>query len=180
MDYITLAGPDGQSDNMGGLTQRAYFARLSDFLSLKTPVVSPTTPAEMVAITATHTFKTGKCFKQLYCTMDKGQLEAKTQGDTDGKSLKLEGKLFYPGSLAEAHGFASLCKNDNFVILAEHPDSAANGYIQTGTEMFPAKIDPEFTTATNSSGVKGYMFTFYAMSARVYVYSGAVTLTPAP
>ncbi len=180
MDYVNLNGPDGQSDNMGGLTQRLYFARVQDFASIKTPVAPFTTPDDLVTISTAHTFNTGKCFKRLYCTMDKGKLDAKTQGETDGKSFKLEGEIFYPGSLADAHGFASLIKNDNLIIIAEHPDSTDNGNLQVGTEQFPAKIDPEFTTGTNASGVKGYTFKFYSMSPRVYVYTGAITLTPAP
>lgn len=179
MDYVSLLGPDGQSDNMGGLTQRLYFARVQDFLSIKVPVAPFTTPDDLVTISTAHTFNTGKCFKKLYCTMDKGKLDAKGQGEIDGKSFKLEGEIFYPGSLADAHGFASQVKNDNFILLVEQPDSADNGHIQVGTEMFPAKISPEFTTATNSSGVKGYTFKFEAMSPRVYVYSGTIALTPA-
>lgn len=178
MNYTSLTGPSGQDDNMGGLTQRAYFARISDFLVIATPDLN-TTLADTVTINDDHTFNATKCFKKIYCTMDKGKVDLKGQGDNDGKSFKQEGEIFYPGSLAEAHGFAAQAKNDNFVFLMEHPDSAENGFLQIGTEMFPAKINPEFTTATNSGGVKGYTFKIEAMTPRQYVYVGAVTLTPA-
>lgn len=179
MNYQNLLGPDGSEDNMGGTTQRAFLASINDFLSIKTPVSNPTTFAEKVEIDGAHTFKTGKCFKKVYCTMDKGKLDLKSQGENDGKSFKVEGEIFYPGSKSEAHGFAAQVKNDNMMLLIEHPDSATNGHLQVGTEMFPAKINPEFTTGTNSSGVKGYLFKYEAMSTAMYIYKNTITLTPA-
>ena len=176
--YADLNGPDGQDDNMGGTTQRVFFSPVGDFLAIQKPTVS-TTYASKSEITVAHTFKTGKCFKKAYCTMDKGKVDAKSQGETDGKSFKMEGEFFLPGSLADAHGFASICKNDNFILEVEMPDSDANGYIQVGTEMFPCKISPEFTSATNSSGVRGYTFKYEAMTPTVFVYNAAVTVTPA-
>jgi hypothetical protein len=181
MDYADLNGPNGTEDNMGGLTQRMYFASKSTFLSIKTPIAVPVTLGDLVDIPTAHTFNSGGCFKKLYCTMDKGKMEAKGQGDTDGKSYKQEFEVFLPGSLSAAHGFAAQCKNDNFICLLEMPDSSvANGYLQVGTEMFPAKIEPEFTTSTNSAGVRGYTFKGHAMANRNYIYKAAISLTPAP
>lgn len=179
VDYENIDGPGGTDDNMGGLTQRAYYAPIADFLSIKKTAPTPTDLAGLVEITTAHTFKTGKCFKTIYCTMDKGKLDDETQGETDGKSMKCVAEIFVPGSKKTAFGFAAQVKNDNMIWLFEHPDSADNGYLQIGSEMFPAKVDPAFTTGTNSGGVKGHTFKVYAMSPRQYVYSAAVTLTPA-
>lgn len=182
MNYADLTGPTGQADNMGGTTQLAYYAPIEDFLSIKKIAASPSTPAQLVEISAAHTFKTGKCFKKLYCTMNRGSVESKSQGDIDGKSFKQTGKLFLPGSISAAHGFAAMVKNDNMMILVEMPDSSTNGYLQVGTEMFPAKVSPNFTTATNEGGVRGYEFEFEAVTDRNYIYPAAlaITLTPAP
>lgn len=179
MDYTNLGAPDGTADNMGGTTQRCYFAPISAFASIKTPTVS-TTLADIVKIIIAHTFNTGKCFNTSYITMDKGQLQSEPQGETDGKSLKQKFTFFYPGSKAEAHGFAAQCKNDNFIFLIEKPDSATSGYEQVGTEMFPAKITPKFDTGTNSSGVRGYTFEVEAMTDKQYIYTAAISTTPAP
>lgn len=180
MNYADLLGPDGQADNMGGTTQLAYFAPVSTFLSIKKPTTSPTTPDDLVKITTTHTFKTGFCWQKLYCTMNKGTFDAKHQGELDGKSLKHSGKVFLPGNLASAHGFAAMCKNDNFLVEMEVPDSATGGYIQVGTEMFPCKINPNFSVATNEGGVRGHEFDLETVSPRTYIYTGAITLVPAP
>lgn len=180
MNYADLTGPTGQADNMGGTTQLAYYAPIEDFLSIKTVTASPTTPADLVTISTAHTFKTGKCFKKLYCTLNKGSVEAKGQGEVDGRSFKQTGKIFLPGTEAAAHGFAAMVKNDNMLFLFEMPDSSSKGYIQVGTEMFPAKVNPNFTTATNESGVRGYEFEIETVSPRTYVYTAAVSTTPAP
>lgn len=178
--YSSFNGPNGQQDNMGGTTQRIYFAPISDFATIQKPIPNPTTFAEKSEIPAAHSFTTGKCFRKIYCTMDKGKFDAKPQGETDGKSFKVEGEFFYPGSELEAHGLASAIKNDNLIMLVEMPDSDVNGYVQIGSEMFQAKISPEFTSATNSSGVRGYTFKYEYMTSTVYVYTAAIPLTPAP
>lgn len=179
INYASLAGPSGAADNMGGTTSRCYFAGINDFLSIKTPTASPSTLADLVSISTAHTFKTGKCFKLGYCTQDKGKFDAKTQGEADGRSFKQEFEFFLPGSAVEAHGFAAQAKNDNFIFLVEMPDSADSGYIQVGTEMFPATVAPEFTSATNASGVRGHVFKVSAMSNRTFIYDSTITLTPA-
>lgn len=175
INYTNMAGPNGQADNMGGTTQRVYIAPIADFLAIQKPVSNPTTFAAKSEITTAHTFAVGKGFFKAYCTEDKGKADAKSQGDTDGKSFKTEGEFFYPGSLADAHGFASICKNDKFIILVEMPDSDTNGYLQVGTEMFPAHIEPEFTSAQNASGVRGYMFKYHANTPTVHIYKSTVT-----
>ncbi len=180
MDYDDLAGPSGQTDNMGGLTQLAYFAPITTFLSVKKPTASPTTPADLVTIATAHTFNSTYCFNKAYCTMNKGDFNAEPQGETDGKSFKQKFKIFLPGSLPAAHGFAAMAKNDNFLFLLEMPDSSTGGYLQVGTEMFPCKISPKFTSATNEGGVRGYEFEGETVSPRNYIYTSTISLTPAP
>lgn len=180
INYDNLNGPDGSRDNMGGTTQRAYFAAVNKFNVIQKPVSNPTTLAATVEIVTAHTFKTGGCFKKIYITQNKGKLDTKSVGELDGKSFKQEFELFYPGSESEAHGFAAQAKNDNFIFLVEKEDSDVNGFLQVGTEMFPAKISPDFTTATNESGVQGYMFKVEALATKQLVYKATVSLTPAP
>lgn len=179
---ITLAdmeGPGDQTDNMGGTTQRFYWAYKSEFLSLKEPVPG-STPESLVEITTAHTFKTGGFFREVYCTMDKGTGGNKTQGDTDGVSFKQEYEFVYPGSESAAHGFAATIKNGRLIILVEMPDSATGGYLQLGNAMFQAKIKPEFTVATGSSGLRGHTFKIECMASAQAIYKSTISRTPAP
>ena len=177
MDYLNLEGPDGQEDNMGGTTQKVYYAPIRDFLSIAVPAGSPTTPGDTVEIATAHTFKTGKCFKLLYCTMDKGKYDSEPQGDTDGFSFKKTAEVFYPGSNSEVHGLASKGKNDRFMFLIEMPDGTV---IQQGNKMFYAHLKSKFSTGSNSSGTRGHTFTIESMGPENLLYSGAISLTPAP
>lgn len=178
MEYENLEAPAGVTENMGGTTARILFASIGDFASIQKPVASPATLDEIVEIATAHTFNTGLGFLTGYCTEDKGKLDLKGQGERDGRSFKQEGEFFYPGSAKMAHGLASQAKNDKFILLVEMPDSDVAGYLQVGTEKFPASIDPEFTTGTNSSGVRGYIFKFSAMTDKQYIYDATVTLKP--
>lgn len=178
--YTDFTGPVGQFENMGGTTQRVFFASIAEFLAIQKPVSNPTTFEAKAKIATAHTFQTGKCFHKAYTTMDKGKLELKSQGETDGKSFKQEFEFFYPGSSAALHGFLGSAKNDSFIFLLEMPDTdITSEYLQVGTEQFPAKLTGEFTSATNSSGVRGYMVKVEAMTRIQYVYAAAVSLTPA-
>jgi hypothetical protein len=179
MDYETLEAPAGTHENMGGTTSRAYIGALADFLSIKTPVPAAGLDT-LVEITTDHTFIATKCFKKMYCTQNKGEVNVESAGEIDGRSFKAKVKLFYPGNKAQAAGFAKQAKNDSFIILVEHPDSADNGYSQVGTEMFPAKFTGKWGSATNESGVRGWEFEFECPTPAHYIYTGAVTLTPAP
>lgn len=176
--YANLDNSDASVDNTGGFTQRAYYAAIGDFLSIKTPG-SVTTLADKVKITTAHTFNSGKCFRKLYCTMDRGKFDLKSQGETDGVSFKQEAEIFFPGTEAEAHGFAAQAKNDRFIFLLEPINAATAGYLQVGTEALPAVIKPEFTAAQNASGVRGYTFKIEANTPMQYIYTGTITTTPA-
>jgi hypothetical protein len=178
MDYANLGGPNGSTDNMGGTTQRIFLAPTRHFTTVEEPITNPTTLAERVEIPGDHVLANGKAFTKVYCTQDKGKVELKPQGEHDGASYKQEGEFFYPGNESAAHGFADMVKNDNFIILVETPDTkTTEKYLQVGTTMFPAKIKPEFTSATNASGVRGYTFKYDAMTDKQYVYCGALDLT---
>lgn len=178
MDYADLSAPDGTQNNMGGTTSRILFAPLTDFDAIEKPIAVPVTLADLVSIVDPHTFVVTKGFLQAYATEDSGKLETKIQGERDGKSFRQEGEFFFPGSEAEAHGLAAQAKNDKFILMVESPDSETKGYLQVGTEMFPASIDPEFSTGTNASGRRGYIFKYSAMTDKQYVYTAAITLKP--
>lgn len=175
IDIIEFPGPGGQDDNMGGLTQRLFYARKADFAIIQTPVATPTTFDAVAEITTTHTFKVGKGFQKMYITQDKGKAKADIQGDMDGHSFKQEAESFLPGSDPLAHGFAAKAKNDQFIVLAEMPDGTL---MQIGTEMFPCHCVPSFDTGSNASGARGYSFKWGSMGTVNLIYKGTITLMP--
>lgn len=176
VNYVDLGEPDGQENNMGGTQQVIYYAPIRDFLSIKTVAAAPTTPEEAVDITTTHTFKTGFCFKKLYCTLDKGTVEIEPQGERDGRSFKVKSKIFYPGAKSDAMGLAALIKNDKLIVVVPLTDGKN---IQIGSEALQAEMVPKFTAATNGSGLRGWEFDIESMAPVPYVYKGTISLVPA-
>lgn len=177
IDYEDLSQPDGQENNMGGTQQTIYYAPVRDFLSIKAPIAVPVLPEDAVVIPDTHTFKTGKCFKPIYCTLDKGSVEFNTQGERDGHSYAKSAKIFFPGAKKNAMGFAALIKNDKVIVEIPLADGVV---VQLGSADFYAEFKPKFTSATNSAGVRGWEFEITSMAPNPYIYEGTITLTPAP
>lgn len=176
IDYADNDGLDGQEENMGGTKQVIYYAPVRDFLSIKVPNPAASTPDAVVKITDTHTFKVGFCFKKLYCTLDKGQVDIEPQGERDGKSVKTVAKIFHPGAKAEVFGFASLAKNDKFIAIIPMADGTN---VQIGSADFYAEISPKFGSSTNSGGTRGHEFEVSSMNPKPLIYTGVISTTPA-
>lgn len=173
VDYEDFAGPSGGADNMGGTKQYFYWAPLEYFDVIERPDPADTTLAGKVTIPITHSFLPGKGFHKMYCTIDKGSIEAAPQGETDGHSYKQTAKYFLPGSDPNAHGFASQAKNDRFITLNVMPDGKV---MQIGSEDFFAKIMGKWGTGTNSGGIRGYEFEVSSMAPENYIYEGDIVL----
>ncbi len=173
MDYEDFSGPSGGADNMGGTKQYFYYAPLSYFNTIAIPDPAATTLTGKATITGTHTFLPGKGFHKMYCTLDKGSMEAAIQGEIDGRSYKQTAKYFYPGSDAAVHGFAAQAKNERFITLNVMPDGKM---LQIGSEDFFANISGKWGTGTNSGGIRGYEFDVNSMGAENIIYGGTVTL----
>jgi hypothetical protein len=173
VDYADFPGPQGGADNMGGTKQFFYYAPIDYFDTIEKPDPNDTSLEGKSIIPVSHTFQAGKGFHKMYCTIDKGNIEASQQGETDGHSYKQMAKYFYPGSDAAVHGLASRAKNDRFITLHEMPDGKV---MQIGSEDFFAKISGKFGTGTNSSGIRGYEFEVASMAPDNYIYEGDITL----
>ncbi|OFY87855.1 MAG: hypothetical protein A3F72_03000 [Bacteroidetes bacterium RIFCSPLOWO2_12_FULL_35_15] len=174
--YEDLGTPDGQEDNMGGTKQKIFFAPIRDFLAIQVPNPAAVTPGAKVEIATAHTFVVGKCWNQLYCTLDKGSVEFNVQGERDGHSFGQLAKIFHPGAKKEAIGFASLVKNDQMLVLVPLADGTM---IQIGSADFYAQFKPKFNSGTNSGGVRGHEFEISSMAPVNYVYTSTVSLVPA-
>lgn len=179
IDYNNLLGPNGQEDNLGGSQQKVYYAPLRDFETIQAPepLATATTDAELVNISTDHVFKTGKMFLTMYTTEDQGMADYEVQGDPDGKSVKPVAKVFYPGAEEAILAFMAKAKNDQFIFLLPLADGKV---LQIGSEQFPARISPKWTSATNSGGVRGAEIEItQIVASSPVIYSGTISTTPA-
>ena len=156
-------------DNPGGTQTIAFYAPLSAFAAGGIPKVpaNPTDFATSITIPTEFVFNSQEGFRKIYLTEDTGMVEDEGVGEKDGKSWRNKFKLFHPGSKAAALGFARWINNTGCIFLVKEAD----GQVRiVGSEQFPAKVDANtITTTETTDGRKG-------MTMEV----SAASITPAP
>lgn len=166
-------------DNIGGTTGTGYIAEISTFTTITEPVEysAATSFTELAENDTPFVFATGGRFYECYITPNKGKLDYKEQGEEDGKSYKPEGEIFVPGDDIATMGFLTWMKNNKFILLKKMANKRVH---QIGTKDAPCTLVGEWTSATNSSGVKGSTIKYStAYASGPIIYTAAISLTPA-
>lgn len=166
-------------DNIGGTTGTGYIAEISTFTTITEPVEYSTAVSftELAENDTPFVFATGGRFYECYITPNKGKLDYKEQGEEDGKSYKPEGEIFVPGDDIATMGFLTWMKNNKFILLKKMANKRVH---QIGTKDAPCTLVGEWTSATNSSGVKGSTIKYStAYASGPIIYTAAISLTPA-
>lgn len=175
--YGDLVGPDGTAENPGGSEQIIYFSPVSDFTTIQAgPAFSAVTgPADACMITTDHEFATGKRFYKLTLNIRSGKITGESVGEVGGKSVltKFEGLVI--DSIMELAGMQRLANADKYIILAPLADG---NVIQIGTEKKPATMSFNFDSAGQTEGVRGSIVEVEASDVGMWIYTGAILLTP--
>lgn len=174
-----LKRTDG-AKNMGSIQNNGGYALIEDIATF------PTVPAEITdfdtacLIDDDIVFKTGKCFKNIYCTTGKGSVTSDQVGESDGRSWQNKCKIFFPGSKADALGAAAALSNSHLV-FAINENGVAGKTRLIGSKENPAEIvTSSITTAETADGLKGWSFEVQASAETpAPVYTGVVSYTPA-
>ncbi|NCD40938.1 MAG: hypothetical protein EOL88_02485 [Bacteroidia bacterium] len=165
-NFADLLWSDG-TENMGGLKTIGYYALWADIDEFPSFPAAPATAADEVTLEGNFRMKTGKYWKKLYSTMETSELIDENQGEWDGQSFVHKATIFFPGTKAEALGFAKLANNSNMVFIFDELSGGNRRVI--GSEGIPAKVKPSFTTGKATADRKGM-----TMEIQCYGY------TPAP
>jgi hypothetical protein len=165
-NFEDMLWADGQ-ENMGGLKTIGYYALAADIDEWPTLKSNPTSAAEEVTLQGNFRMKDGKHWRKLYSTMETSKIDDENQGERDGQSFNTTAEIFYPGTKAEALGFAKLANNSNMVFILDELSGGNRRVL--GTQGLPAKVKPSFTTGTATADRKGM-----TMEIQCYGY------TPAP
>ena len=179
MEYIDINKNLQDGKNTGGLKQLVYFGLWDD---VETFPALPSAPATLEAgaeITADLIMKTGKNMFSMYLTDDTGEFSIEQIGETDGKSYLTKLSLFHPGLQKKILGFMNATKNENLVLIV--PDADGQNYLM-GDALRPATMSgsPDGAgTTKETAGRKGVSMEFTYKTGDVYVYDGAIPLTPA-
>ncbi len=131
--------------NPGGIEGRVYYAFDEDIAKwpdrlINIDTLNATEFAELVTIPLADkfVFKTGKCFHELYCTLETGELKYSLIGARDGKSFSNSMEVSYPSNDEEFLGFLASSANRRLVFLVVEQ----NGKVKVlGTPKFPAQLE---------------------------------------
>lgn len=175
-NYVNLLGPNGEV-NIGGTKQYFLWAPKEDFDAIQTITPTPASMADRVEITGTHTFQVGRGFAKIYTTLNMGELNAETQGEFDGKSIRPVATGFYPGDDAEALGTFDQMNHQQGIVLIPllKPDTTPK-YIQIGIEDLWANVRTNFRSGKNGEGVKGTEISIETFAPQLLIYSGTANI----
>jgi len=149
-NWASLTWADG-TKNMGGLKTIGYFIAVDDCTTIPTLPGSPATAEEEVTLEGDFDVGDNNFFK-LYSTQETSEVMDENQGDLDGQSFIHKAEIFYPGTSAEALAFAAAVNNSNMIFIFE--ESTGQRRV-IGSEAFPAKCKPSFTTGKATADRKG-------------------------
>lgn len=161
-----------------GLIEIAYYAAIWEFLLIRKPqlAVSPNAPVpgEQVTIASSHTFPTGKGFKELLAPPNKNMSSATGSGDPGSMKLIAKAELFIAGSYATLHECIKNMMNEPLMFLLKEFDTI--GYFrQIGTAEHPAYLTAVEETTDNIKGsYKGYKINVESAAPCVYIYTGSL------
>ena len=181
-------------ENIGGNTcevsgafshTECYIGFLEDFEQLTEPKDrcgddAATTLADLVTISADHTFLTGKGFTKVKAIADTVGLESTQIGETT-KSPVFENKLSIQilGSKPEILGYKRLIKGRDLIVLAVEFESSQ--VRQIGSAKYPARMS-ELSSKIEPTVEGENTSTMVFMDKQKYdapIYTGAITVQPA-
>jgi hypothetical protein len=176
-NWAALTWSDGQK-NMGGLQCIGYYAPVDDITTFPALPASPTTAAEEVTLAGTWVFKTGKCFLEMYSTVETSEVVDEIQGEPDGQSFVHKATIFYPGTSSSALAFAAAVNNSKMVFIFLEASGSNRRVI--GSKEFPAKVKCNITTGKATADRKGITMeiTSYGYTPAP-LFTGTIPITPA-
>jgi hypothetical protein len=174
MEFTNIPKNLPNGENMGGITQKVFFAYWADVDTFPTKPTSPATLEANAALTGDIVMKAGKGFFDIYLTDDTGEFNIETVGEKDGKSFVQHLMLFHPGLGKKILGFMNAAKNENLVFIVE--DNNGQFYLM-GDESRPATFEasPDGAgTGKETNARRGISMEFTYKTSNNYVYEGNI------
>lgn len=164
------------ADNISGLKQTVWAARVDEFLTMAGPVSgigdSPVDITEIIRVTTDHAFDVGKGFHKLYTTLDTGGMEQAMAAARDQTGGMVTFTAQHPGHSELAAAFIGLAPNYEWIVLVETPDGKM---LQIGQEGLTANIRGSKGTNTLTGDRNGHMLEISAFMPRILYYEGVIT-----
>lgn len=165
-NFADLTWADG-TENMGGVKVIGYYALASEIATWAELPSAPSDAASEVTLEGDFRMADGKYWHKIYSTEENNEIVDENQGEVDGQSFVHKATIMYPGTSAEVLAFAKNANNSGMVFIFEEVSGGNRRVI--GSEAFPAKVKPSFTSGKATADRKGM-----TMEIQSYGY------TPAP
>ena len=163
-----------EPENMGGFQIGCYLALTRDIQTFPTLASNPSTDDEAILLQGEYAMKQDKAFIYMYTTPDTLSLKPENQGEVDGKSFKIKGELFYPGTKAECMAFARKINNARGVLIAIDNDGER---VVVGDKGHPVYFTPSLDWGKKAADRRGMTITFESDSfCPGYKYNGPIPL----
>jgi len=178
MEFSNIPKNLPNGENMGGITQKVYYALYDDVATWPTKPTSPATLEANAALTGDIVMDSGKGFYELYITDDTGEFKIECVGEKDGKSFVETLGLFHPGLGTKILGLINVAKNENLVLIVEDNNGAK---FLMGDENRPATFDKggNMGTGKETNARRGLEMEFTYKTSNIYVYTGSIPLAGA-
>jgi len=180
MNAANITWPQGRY-NPGGVS-RVLFAFAEDvatFPTLADPETA-TTFESLVLFAAPILMKSGKSFKEIYCTLEEGEVKSEMVGPRDGKSRENSIEISFPGSEAAFLGFKAASSNRQmiFAVLEKNRKVRIVGSLNDPAFL---ETDSETSGKKNADGRKTMLMfkAAGATSAPIYHLTIDTLLVPA-
>lgn len=183
---VSLEEIGGQICEPAAGVSKVYYALWSDFATINDPKdICNNIPAneagsyaELVEINTAHTFKVGKCFKEIKTITNTGNIKSSQVGETERHLFQNEFAFEVADSNANVLGFQRFIKNQKFVFLVEEFGSGRvrqlgwsrlGALVKSQEHMLEAKLDGK-----NSATITIEDTNF----SPAPIYKGAILLVP--
>jgi hypothetical protein len=164
--------------NMGGTKLDLFYAPVADFEIIQKPAANAIESLKHI-ISLAHTFKPDKAFKRIQIVTNTGANSASPGGENSGTknssvvfripSNNPNGTILYN----QANGIRP------FIFLVEDANMPDGTYDQIGTEKQYATLTATKVPGANNGEGGMYEFTITCTATKRWLYTAAVTLTPA-
>lgn len=167
---------DTEANNMGGFTNVAYLGISTHISAWPAPPTTITSMGDQALMTGDFTMVSGKKFIKIYVSPGTFGLDSEPQGETDGKSFRVKGELFFPGTKKECLGLVAALKNARGTIIAI--DSNSGDQIMVGTKDNPLYFSPKVSFGKVAADRRGATIAFECDSnVPAYIFDGVIPLT---
>ncbi len=151
-NFADMLWADG-TENMGGVKTIGYYALASEIEEWATLPATPATEEAEVTLENNFRMASGKFWHKIYSTEENNAVIDENQGEVDAQSFIQKATIMFPGTSVAALAFAKNANNSGMVFIFDEVSGGNRRVI--GSEAFPAKVKPSFTTGKATADRKG-------------------------